>query len=126
MHRPVPGTSAGLVDMIDKDTDIEVRHQVARAIGFGGFDDKVAGSALREDGGRRRPQRRGARAHPRRHASTPRRKRGRHVRRLPKEALDELKDVYYRSFGYWSDEDFDKGRLYRWVDTAEAHRAHHA
>ena len=45
MHRPVPGTSAGLVDLIDKDTDIEVRHQVARAIGFGGFDDKVAGSS---------------------------------------------------------------------------------
>jgi hypothetical protein len=38
----------------------------------------------------------------------------------PKEALDELKDVYYRSFGYWSDDDFYKGRLYKWVDTAEA------
>jgi hypothetical protein len=38
----------------------------------------------------------------------------------PKEALDELKDVYYRTFGYWSDEDFSQGRVYRWVETAEA------
>jgi hypothetical protein len=38
----------------------------------------------------------------------------------PKEALDELKDIYYRSFGYWSDEDFSQGKLYKWVNTAEA------
>ena len=37
-----------------------------------------------------------------------------------KESLDDLKDHYFRAFGYWSDEDFKKGNLYRWV--AERHR----
>jgi HEAT repeat protein len=119
LHRPVPGTSAGLVDMIDKETDVEVRHQVARAIGFGGFDDKVAqllfkkmeDVELRNDaalslilGGTTDQATKAVAMYA----------------DYPKEALDELKDVYYRSFGYWSDDDFYKGRLYKWVDTAEA------
>jgi hypothetical protein len=119
LHRPVPGTSAGLVDMIDKETDVEVRHQVSRAIGFGGFDDKVAqllfkkmeDVELRNDaalslilGGTTDQATKAVAMYA----------------DYPKEALDELKDVYYRSFGYWSDEDFFKGRLYKWVDTAEA------
>ena len=37
-----------------------------------------------------------------------------------KEALDDLKDHYYRAFGYWSDEDFKNGNIYRWVDNAIA------
>ena len=37
-----------------------------------------------------------------------------------KDALDDLKDHYYRAFGYWSDEDFKKGNIYRWVDNAIA------
>src|SRR6185436_19541703 len=119
LHRPVPGTSAGLVDMIDKEIDVEVRHQVARAIGFGGFDDKVAqllfkkmeDVELRNDaalsivlGGTTDQATKAVAMYA----------------DYPKDALDELKDVYYRSFGYWSDEDFFKGRLYKWVDTAEA------
>jgi hypothetical protein len=36
------------------------------------------------------------------------------------DALDDLKDHYYRAFGYWSDEDFKRGNLYRWVGNAEA------
>jgi hypothetical protein len=35
-----------------------------------------------------------------------------------KDALDDLKDHSYRAFGYWSDEDFKKGNIYRWVDNA--------
>ena len=119
VHRPVPGTSAGLVDLIDKESDVEVRHQVARAIGFGGFDDKVAAQLakkmddveLRNDaalalilGGTTDMATKAVAMYG----------------DYPKEALDELKDIYYRSFGYWSDDDFAKGRLYRWVETAEA------
>jgi len=37
-----------------------------------------------------------------------------------KDALDDLKDHYYRAFGYWSDVDFNKGNIYRWVDNAIA------
>lgn len=34
--------------------------------------------------------------------------------------LGELKDHYYRAFGYWSDADFEQGNIYRWVANAEA------
>ena len=44
----------------------------------------------------------------------------------PKEALDELQDLYFRSFGYWSHEDLDKGHIFRWVDNAVAITAVHA
>lgn len=36
------------------------------------------------------------------------------------EALGELKDQYFRAFGYWSDEDLKRGNLFRWVENAEA------
>lgn len=39
---------------------------------------------------------------------------------LKPEALNDLKDAYFRAFGFWSDEDFKKGNIYRWVDNAEA------
>ena len=37
-----------------------------------------------------------------------------------KAAIDELQDLFYRSFGYWSTEDLSKGRIFRWVDNAVA------
>jgi HEAT repeat protein len=119
LHRPVPGTSAKLVDMIDKDTDIEVRHQIARAIGFGGFDDKVQAALFKkmEDVDMRNDAALALILGGTTDAAT---KAVAMYADYPKEALDELKDVYYRSFGYWSDDDFVKGRLYKWVDTAEA------
>ncbi len=39
---------------------------------------------------------------------------------LNKEALVDLKDAYFRAFGFWSDEDFRVGNIYRWVENAEA------
>jgi HEAT repeat protein len=119
LHKPVVGTAAAMVDMIDKDSDVEVRHQVARAIGFGGFDDKVKDQLFKkmEDvelridaavalvlGGTIDTATKAVAM----------------FADYPKETLDELKDVYYRSFGYWSDEDFSQGRVYKWVETAEA------
>ena len=41
---------------------------------------------------------------------------------FPEEALDQLRSDYYRVFGYWSDRDFEEGRLYRFVRNAEALR----
>ncbi|MEM6790566.1 MAG: HEAT repeat domain-containing protein [Myxococcota bacterium] len=35
-------------------------------------------------------------------------------------ALNDLKDMWYRAFGYWSDEDLDRGNLYRYVRNAKA------
>ncbi len=37
-----------------------------------------------------------------------------------KMALNELKDLWFRAFGYWSDEDLKRGNIYRWVRNAEA------
>jgi hypothetical protein len=36
------------------------------------------------------------------------------------EALNDLKDAYFRAFGFWSDEDLKGGNIYRWVENAEA------
>ena len=36
------------------------------------------------------------------------------------EAIEELKDVYNKTFGYWSDRNCDKGDIARWVDNAGA------
>lgn len=41
---------------------------------------------------------------------------------FPAEALILVQENYYKCFGYWSDVDLEKGRLYRWVDNAEAVR----
>jgi hypothetical protein len=38
----------------------------------------------------------------------------------PKAALDELGDLWYRSFGYWSTEDLESGLIFKFVDNAEA------
>ena len=105
--------------MIDKESDVEVRHQVARAIGFGGFDDKVQAALFKkmEDVELRNDAALALMLGGPIDTAT---KAVAMYSDYPKEALDELKDVYYRSFGYWSDEDFAKGRLYKWVETAEA------
>jgi hypothetical protein len=39
---------------------------------------------------------------------------------LPEVAVNDLKDSYFNAFGFWSDEDFTRGNLYRWVENAEA------
>ena len=38
----------------------------------------------------------------------------------PKEALDELQDLWFKSFGYWSHEDLESGHIFRWVENAKA------
>ncbi len=119
VHRPLPNTSATLADLLTKDVDIGVRHQVARSMGIAGFDERIqnqlfkklddaevrndAALALILGGSTDVAQRAVAK-----------------YADVPPEALEELKDIYYRTFGYWSDEDLSKGRLYKWVETAQA------
>ena len=118
-HRATPNVSATLVDLLDKNLDVELRHRAARAIGLAGVDAKTEAALMaklgdpdaREDaalaivlGGSTEAATRVVAQYA----------------DFPKEALDELKDIYQRSFGYISDEDFTKGRLYRWVETSEA------
>jgi HEAT repeat protein len=119
IRHPIAGSAADLLPLLSKEYDLAVRRQVARAIGWPGIDatteatlfDKMKDPALMGDaalaltlGG---SEEAAARAVALYGNASP-------------EALDDLKDTYFNSFGYWSDDDLAKGRIYRWVANAEA------
>jgi HEAT repeat protein len=119
IQRPVPGTAAALMSLMTPEAAVETRHQVARAIAKGGFDQAVEGQlfemmkndALVNDaalalilGGT---------------TDTATRAIAQYANK-PKAALDELGDLWYRSFGYWSTEDLESGLVFKYVDNAEA------
>jgi HEAT repeat protein len=119
IQRPVPGTSSALMSLMTPGAAVETRHQVARAIAKGGFDATVeaelfkmmeneslvndAALALMLGGSPETASRAVAL-----------------YANKPKAALDELGDLWYRSFGYWSTEDLESGLLFKFVDNAEA------
>jgi hypothetical protein len=39
---------------------------------------------------------------------------------VPTEAMEELKDIYNKTFGYWSDKNYENGDIARWVTNAQA------
>jgi HEAT repeat protein len=117
IHRPVPDATAGLIDLLKPDVDLEVRHQAARAIAFGGITrnmvpqifEKLNDKELKNDamlalliGG---------------DADTA----GRALATYedsPPEAMEDLKMAYDRTFGYWSDKNYENGDVARWVENA--------
>lgn len=117
--RPIPGTSGAILELIKPASAMGTRHQAARAIGKAGFDQGIeaklfemmkdeqlmvdATLALILGGSPDTAARAVAMWADK-----------------PKEALDELQDLWYKSFGYWSNEDLDKGHIFRWVDNAES------
>ena len=119
LRHPVPGAAPTLLEMLTKDAEAPVRNQVARALGFPGLDaateaelfvrmkDKelmnAAALALILGGSEETAARAVAM-----------------FSDTSREALDELKDLYFDSFGFWSDDDLAKGRLFRWVANAES------
>ncbi len=122
IHRPVPDATAGLIDLLSpQTTDLEVRHQVARAIAMGGLTPnmmqqlftKLADVNTKADaalalilGGDADTAARAIASY-----NDP---------AMPAEAIEELKDVYNRTFGYWSDRNYDNGDIARWVENTEA------
>jgi len=119
IQRPVPGTSAALMGLMTPESSVETRHQVARAIAKGGFDaaieaklfEMMSNDALMNDaalalalGGSPETASRAIAMYANK----------------PKAALDELGDLWYRSFGYWSTEDLESGLLFKYVDNAVA------
>jgi HEAT repeat protein len=119
IQRPVPGTAAALMSLMTPESAVETRHQVARAIAKGGFDGNVEAQlfkmmesdALVNDaalalilGGSIDTATRAVALYSNK----------------PKAALDELGDLWYRSFGYWSTEDLESGLIFKYVDNAEA------
>jgi hypothetical protein len=117
IRKPVPSATAGLVDLLNGSLDLEVQHQAARAIGFGGVTpaiaaqlfEKLKSPATRTDaalaillGG---------------DEDSVRRMFGMYNDVDPT-GMDELKSAYDRTFGYWSDKNYENGDLARWIDNA--------
>ncbi len=117
--RPVPGIAGALIGMLTADAALETRHQVARAIGKAGIDKDVEAKlfelmkneTLMNDaalalilGGTPDTAARAVAM----------------FADKDKAALEELGDLWYQSFGYWSTDDLEQGRLFRWVDNAVA------
>ncbi|HEY4122762.1 MAG TPA: HEAT repeat domain-containing protein, partial [Byssovorax sp.] len=118
--KPVPSASGELADLLTQDTDIGVRWTFAHAIGVAGFDAATEGKLFEK---LKNVETRNAAALALiLGGSTDTAARTVAMYGEPgwKESLDDLKDAYYRSFGYWSDEDFKRGNLYRWVNNAIA------
>lgn len=123
IQRPVPGTSQALFTLMTPQSAIETRHQVARALAKGGFDAGIeaklfemlkveelmndAALALMLGGSPDTAARALAWF-----ANKPAAAR--------KPALDELGELWYKSFGYWSNEDLEAGLLFKYVKNAEA------
>lgn len=118
-RKPMPAAVPTLADLITADVELGVRMSFARAIGVSGFDaateqklfEKMKDVDIRNAaalalilGGS---------------ADTAARTVAMYGD-YDKAALDDLKDHYTNAFGYWSDEDFKRGNLYRWVTNANA------
>ncbi len=119
IQRPVAGTAGALISLMTPQSAVETRHQVARAIAKGGFDASVetqlfammSDDAMMNDaalalimGGSPETAKRTVAMYASKR----------------KEALQELGDLWYQSFGYWSQEDLETGLLFKYVDNAEA------
>jgi hypothetical protein len=117
IQRPVPGTAPALMALMTPESALETRHQVARVIAKGGFDASVQAQlfemmkndALLNDaaltlilGGAPDVAARAVAQYADK----------------PKEAIRDLADLWYRSFGYWSTEDLEIGLIFKYVDNA--------
>jgi HEAT repeat protein len=117
IHRPVPDATAGLIDLLKPDVDLEVRHQAARAIAFGGITrnmipqifDKLNDKELKNDATLALLV--GADADTAGRALAT-------YEDSPPEAMEDLKSSYNQTFGYWSDKNYENGDVARWVENA--------
>jgi HEAT repeat protein len=122
IHRPVPQATAGLVDLLSpSNPDIELRHQAARAIGMGGITpamvpqifQKLSDVSLKADATLALILGADADTAARAIATY-------NDPNTSAEAIEELKDVYNKTFGYWSDRNYEGGDIARWVQNGEA------
>ncbi len=119
VQRPVPGTASALISLMTKDQAIETRTNLARAIAKAGIDadtqaklvELAKDPALMNDailalalGGSPDEAARAVAL----------------FAGMDKVAIEQLKGMWYNSFGFWSTEDLSKGVLFRYVDNAVA------
>lgn len=119
VQRPVPGTASALSSLMTADQAIETRTNLARAIAKAGIDDATQQKlmelskdpALKNDailalalGGSPDAAARAVAT----------------FADEDKTVIEAIKDMWYKSFGYWSDADLQEGVIFRYVDNAEA------
>jgi hypothetical protein len=119
VQKPVPGTASALASLMNKDQPIETRTNLARAIAKAGIDEATQEKlfelskdpALMNDailalilGGTPDAAARAVAT----------------FADKDKVAVEQLKDMWYKSFGYWSNEDLNQGVLFRYIDNAVA------
>ncbi len=119
VQRPVPGTASALLALLNKDQALETRNNVARAIAKSGIDadtesklfELARDESLMNDavlalilGGSPAAAARAIALYADK----------------PKTALEEVQDLWFRSFGFWSTDDLSQGVLFRYVDNAIA------
>lgn len=119
IHRPVPAAAASLIDLIDGNHELDVQHQAARAIALSGMSpqvttamfDKLKNPATRSDAALAILI--GA------DQDTVRRMMATYNDADPA-AMEDLKVIYNQTFGYWSDVNYEKGDVARWIENAHA------
>ncbi len=119
IRKPVPQATSGLLDLMRPDVDLEVRHQAARAIGFGGLTpvmvsqlfEKLKDPNVRSDAALALML--GA------DPDTVKRSLAIYNDQDPA-AMEELKIIYNQTFGYWSDRNYENGDVARWIENANA------
>jgi len=121
IHRPYPDATKDILDLIKPEAELPVRHQAARALGFGGYSDAVQKALL--DMMKTRELRTDA-ALALLIGSDPDTA-GRALAMYndaDANAMEELKDLYSKTFGYWSDKNYENGDVARWIANAEGCR----
>ncbi len=119
VHRPVPGATGMLAELLTPEIPVEVRHLAARAMGFGGMSPELQKQLL---GKMKDASTRADAALALVIGGTPdmAAQAVAQYNDAPPEAIEELKDIYNRSFGYWSDKNYENGDVARWIKNAEA------
>lgn len=120
-RHPFPSANADLIKLLTAEMDPTFRLNIAQAIGFAGVSAadetalfaKMSDPEVRVDAALALIVGGSADAASRTVAQ---------FADFPEEAIAALRDNYFRVFGYWSDKDFADGRVYRWVENAEAMR----
>jgi HEAT repeat protein len=117
IRKPNPAAAAGLLDLINGNMELDVRHQATRAISFGGMSpqvtsqmfEKLKDPAIRSDaalaillGGDSDSVRRMMATY----------------NDVDPTSMEELKQIYGQSFGYWSDRNYESGDVARWIENA--------
>lgn len=117
--RPIPGTSAALVEMMKPEAGMKVNQQLARAIGKAGFEKGVEDKLFEHMKNEKLMTSAALALILGGSPDTAARAVAMFVDK-DKAVAEELQDLWFRTFGYWSTDDLESGRIFRWVDNAEA------